>query len=156
MASITVSVTDIIPANHEVIYTVIADYHTGHQAILPRPAFKEMKVLEGGFGAGTRTHIHVRIFGQSYYYEQIIEEPEVGRILVERDIHTGQTSTFTLDPLSENETWVTITAIQPLSAGFKGLLERISQPTIMRNLFKTELQQLADYVTRTDVAMQSV
>lgn len=149
MASITIEVSNIIPANIETVYAIIADYNVGHQAILPKPAFREMSVLDGGVGAGTRLHVHVKIYGQSYYYDQIVEEPEPGRVIIERDINTGQFSTFTLEPLSDNQTCVKITAVNPLRPGIMGLIERISQPRIIGNLFKIELQNLADYVTHT-------
>jgi hypothetical protein len=154
MATLTIEVSDTIPANVEAVYAVIADYKIGHQAILPRPAFQEMKIIEGGFGAGTRLKLHVRIWGQSYYYEQIVEEPVQGRVIVERDVNTGQVSTFTLEPLSNTFTKVTISSEAPLSKGFKGILERISQPSIISKLFKTELKNLAEYVTHHQVVAQ--
>lgn len=154
MKTITIKVSDTVPANVEAVYAVIADYNVGHQAILPRPAFREMKVLEGGYGAGTRLHLHVRVWGQSTYFEQVVEEPEPGRVLIERDINTGQYSTFTLESLSDRETQVTITSVMPISRGLKGFLERMSQPAIISKLFKTELQNLADYMTRHEVVTQ--
>jgi len=154
MTSQTVSVSKIIPANNEAIYSIIADYRVGHQAILPRPAFQEMKVIEGGYGAGTRTHIHMRVLGQSVHMEHLIEEPQPNYELIERDVNTGGMTTFKLEPLSDEETRVTIHTVQPISKGFRGLLERISQPSIMRNLFKTELENLSEYVTRNEVAPQ--
>lgn len=156
MKTITVSVTETIPANHEAIYAVIADYHVGHQAILPRPAFREMIVIEGGYGAGTRTKIHVRMFGQSVYMEHLIEESIPGYELVERDVSTGGVTTFKLNPLLDNETEVTIHTIQPTSNGLMGFIERLSQPTIMRNLFKTELQNLKTYVRQEMFDLQRV
>ena len=154
MRSITITVSETVPANIETVYSVIADYQIRHQAILPRPAFQEMKVLEGGFGSGTCLHVHVRIWGQSYFYEQIVEEPIMGRILIEREINTGQTTTFTLQALAGNQTQVTITSVNPLSTGFRGYLERISQPSIIGNLFKKELQNLIEYVAQNEFAIQ--
>lgn len=154
METMTIEASDIIPANAETVYAVIADYEVGHQAILPRPAFREMTVLEGGYGAGTRIHLHVRVWGQSSYFEQIVEEPEPGRVIVEREVHTGQYTTFTLDPISDNQTRVTITSVMPISSGWRGWLERFAQPSIMRNLFEEELGKLADYVTRNEVVTQ--
>lgn len=155
MTMITVSVNDVIPANIETVYAVIADYEVGHQAILPKPAFQEMVVIEGGYGAGTRLKTHVRIWGQSYFYEQVVEEPVIGRVIVERDVNSGQFSTFTLQPLSDTSTVVTITSQIPINKGFKGFLERISQ-TIISRLFKQELKNLADYVSRPVVASQDI
>lgn len=154
MQTITIEMSNIIPAPIETVYSVIADYKVGHQAILPKPAFREMKVLEGGYGAGTRLSVHVRLWGQSYYYDQIVEEPIRGQVLVEREMNTGQVTRFTLKSLSDTQTQVTIMSVNPLSSGFKGFLERISQPMIIRNLFKIELENLADYVTRHDLAIQ--
>ncbi len=154
MTSVTVSVTDIIPANHEQVYSVIADYHKGHQAILPRPAFQEMKVLEGGYGAGTRIYIHTKMWGISNYYDQIVEEPEPGRVLIERDVNTEQYTTFTFEPLSDTQTRVTIASVMPLSKGIRGAFERVTLSPVARKLFKTELQNLADYVRQPDYNLQ--
>lgn len=151
METIIIEASRVIPANIKTVYDVIADYEGGHQAILPKPAFREMNVLEGGYGAGTRLRVHVRIWGQSYYYNQIVEEPEPGRVILERDLDTGQYTTFTLDSLSDNSTKVTITSVNPLSEGIKGFLERISQPTIISNLFKQELRNLENYVLENDI-----
>lgn len=155
MTSVTIRVTDIIPASSEAVYNVIADYHVGHQAILPRPAFREMKVLEGGYGAGTCIHLHTQMWGISNYYDQIVEEPEPGRVLIERDVNTGQYTTFTFEPLSDTQTRVTIESVMPLSKGIRGVLERMSMPAVARNLFKEELQNLAKYVTQSEVIMQA-
>lgn len=146
MSTLTIEASRIIRADADMLYDVISDYEVGHQAILPRPVFQEMTILSGGRGAGTRIKLHVKMFGQSYYYDQIVEEPEPGRVLVERDINTGQWSSFILEPLGDGQTRVTIRSEMPISSGIKGFLERISQPSIVGKLYKQELENLDNYV----------
>lgn len=148
MKTIHVEASHIIPANIETVYSIIADYHVGHQAILPRPAFQEMQVIEGGYGTGTHIKLHVKVFGQSYYYNQVVSEPEPGRVIRETDVNTGQYSEFTLEPVSDNQTRVTIVGKMPASSGIKGFLERITQPVIVGGMFKTELKNLEAYVNQ--------
>lgn len=144
----------VIDAPPEAVYAVISDYRVGHPAILPKPYFEEMIVVEGGQGAGTLINLHMSVFGKSYHYRQVVSEPKLGRIIEEKDLDTGQTTTFTIDPVADGtKTRVTITSFFPTRAGIMGMIERLSQPLIARHIYKQELQNLADYL-KTDARRQ--
>ncbi len=137
----------VIDARPQVIWDVIRDYHIGHPAILPKPYFQSLKVLKGGVGEGTETHLTMKIFGRTFEYHHRISEPDPGRVLQETEVNTGQWSKFTLDPLDDGkQTRVTITTEQPASPGLAGFLERLTAPGIQRRIFEQELALLADYV----------
>lgn len=151
-----------IQASHEIdappqaIYNVIADYRVGHQAILPRPAFEEMVVEEGGFGAGTVIRLRVRIFGKAYFYHQRVTEPEPGRVIQETDIDTGQLTRFFIDPLNNGQrTRVTIYSEFPAQSKAFIFLERIMHQFITKRLFNIELRQLEAFV-KTQAGVQAV
>lgn len=145
-----------IDAPPQAIYNVIADYRVGHQAILPRPAFEEMVVDEGGFGAGTVIRLRVRIFGKAYFYHQRVTEPEPGRVIQETDINTGQLTRFFIDPLNGGQrTRVTIASEFPAQSKAFIFLERIMHQFITKRLFNIELRQLEAYV-KTQAGVQAV
>ncbi len=136
-----------IDAPPQAIYNVIADYRVGHQAILPRPAFEEMVVEEGGFGAGTVIRLRVRVFGKAYFYHQRVTEPEPGHIIQETDIDTGQLTRFFIDPLNNGQrTRVTIASEFPAQSKTFIFFERILHHFVTKRLFNIELRQLEAYI----------
>ncbi len=146
---IKASASKIIDAPAETIYAVIADYHHGHAAILPKPFFQSMTVVKGGIGTGTEVITKTQAFGQRRTYHQRVSEPVPGRVIQEADIHTGQWSRFRLEPQSDGRTRVTIDAELPPNKGIMGLIERLTAPPVMAHMFRAELDNLAHYV-RTD------
>ena len=136
-----------IDARPEAIYSVIADYNVGHQAILPRPTFESMIVEEGGYGAGTLIRLRVRAFGKVFHYLQRVSEPEPGRVIQETEINTGQLTKFILEPLN-NGTRTRVTIYSEFPAQSKALvaIERIMHRFVSKRLFMVELRQLEAYV----------
>ena len=53
----------IIPASTSAVYNVLADYRIGHLAVLPKPYFVDMRVIKGGFGAGTVVEVDMDVYG---------------------------------------------------------------------------------------------
>lgn len=152
MKHMLVKQSAIINAPIEQVYAVIADYEVGHQAILPKPYFQSMEVINGGYGEGTEIKIEMEVFGIKASYHQLVTEPIKGRQIVERDINTNLGTTFTFEPRNNGtQTEVTILAEIALSDGFQGTLERLFNPFIIRYIFKQELQNLDDYVTQKEV-----
>ena len=94
------------------VYGVISDYRNGHPRILPKPFFGEL----------------------------IVEEPEPGRVLVERYPDTGGVTTFTVDPRGAG-CRVTIHTTFP-ARGIKGLIEKLFAPPMLRKVFREELEML--------------
>lgn len=134
------AVIDAPPAH---VYEIIADYREGHQAILPRPYFQEMRVLAGGRGAGTAVAIDMNVFGKKVAYHMQVSEPEPGRVLREEDAAVDTVTTFTVDPVAGGaQSRVTITSTAQAGPGISGWLERWTTPSIMRRIFRKELAQL--------------
>ncbi|MBK8024306.1 MAG: SRPBCC family protein [Chloroflexi bacterium] len=147
MSTIQASTSAVIDARPEVIYAVLRDYRGGHAAILPKPYFADFKVTKGGLGEGTETFLTMKVYGRTLTYQQRITEPTPGRVIQETDIHTGQWSRFTLEPLDDGaRTRVTITAEQPASPGLAGFFERLLTHGVQRMIFRKELDNLAAYV----------
>lgn len=147
MSDIHVETSAVIPAPAEQVYAIIADYHVGHPAILPKPYFTEMTIKEGGTGAGTVAEVRMNVFGVKRVYHLTTSEPEPGRVLAETDEAAGVTTTFTVDSLDGGEqARVTIRTQARLSPGIMGLMEKLFNPAIMRRIYQKELQQLAAYL----------
>ncbi|MBE3558389.1 MAG: SRPBCC family protein [Ktedonobacteraceae bacterium] len=144
MGKITVTVAAELEASAEDAYATIADYRQGHPAILPR-AIYDLRVEQGGYGAGTIHRFKTRVLGVEQSFYQIVSEPEPGRVLVERDIEPGQNycTTFTVTPLEQGRrSWVEITTTLDASPGLKGFVERVTLPLILSPIYREELHLL--------------
>ncbi len=147
MNLVHVEATQAIDARPAEIYGVLSDYRVGHQAILPKPYFTEVVVEKGGQGAGTVLWVHMKIYGKTYRYHQVVSEPQPGRVLVETNLDGAVTTTFTVEPLEGGRrSRVTIATDSTPSPGLAGLMEKLMQPTIARGIYQKELSKLADYV----------
>ncbi len=149
MSHIHLEVWSTIEAAPEKVYAVLADYHLGHPAILPSEYFKDLRVEEGGQGAGTVVRVRMSVMGVKRDLRLRVSEPEPGRVLVEADEEAGVVTTFTVDPLRGGEqSRVTIATDARISPGLKGLIERMVNPAITRRIYSKELQQLGKYVLK--------
>lgn len=129
------------PSAH--VYAIVSDYNDGHQAILPKPYFTKMEVLEGGVGAGTKLRIHMKVMGQAFVFHQEIFEPEPGRVIVEDDKEAKVKTTFIFEPLNnDTQTRVTILTDAEGGPGLKGWLEKKTNPSVMRKIYRAELENL--------------
>jgi len=137
----------IIGAPAERVYEIIADYHEGHPAILPTRYFTNLKVLEGGQGVGTSIVVQMNVFGSKALLNLRVTKAEPGRLLVEEDEVTGTVTTFSLEPLADGQTRVTIATETRTSPGLRGLLEKVMNPPITRRIYREELQKLAEVAT---------
>ena len=147
MSTMHIEESLVIEASPEKIYGVITDFEVGHKAILP-PQFTDLRVEAGGQGAGTIAIAEMNVMGQKSTLRLHITEPEPGRVMVEADPDAGVETTWTLVPVSDNETSVTISSEMQTSSGLKGWMERLFTPSITRGIYKEELKLLADYVRR--------
>jgi hypothetical protein len=147
MSTVPAAATAVIPAPAEQIYAVLADYRHAHPAILPKPYFADLRVEAGGQGAGTIFRLRMNVLGTVSDFHEVVSEPEPGRQLVETDFNTGQSSSFTLEPLAGGQaTRVTIATEFPARPGLAGLMARLVNPLITRHIFKQELANLGAYV----------
>lgn len=149
MNTIHVEASAVIDASPEKVYAVVADYHTGHPAIVPKQYFTSLTVESGGLGAGTVVRGTVKVLGTEYPLHHQVSEPEPGRVLVETDLDTGDATRFTFEPLNGGrQTRVTIATDFVASPGLAGFLEKLSKPRVARDMYQKELRNLAEYVQK--------
>ncbi len=151
MSEYQVEVSEVVDAQPERVYAIIADYKAGHPSILPQPYFKEMVVREGGFGSGTRATVRMEVFGASFEYDMQVTEPDPGHVLMEEDQAAGVQTTFTLEPVAAgSQTRVTIRTVTRTAAGVRGVVEKLINPPVTRKIYREELQQLVRVVEQRD------
>lgn len=143
-----ISVSAIIPARKEQVYSLIANYNDGHPRILPKQ-FSNLTVEQGGVGAGTVIRFQMSVFGKKQHFRAEITEPEPGRVLVETFLDgNGAITTFTVNPgHAPADSNVTISTELPVRAGFAGTIERKLSTLLLRPIYAKELQNLARVAT---------
>ena len=145
MRQIHVKEVAVLDARPEDVYATIADYHNGHPQIVPKETFYDMRVEQGGFGAGTVIRFKMKALGVERELYQRVSEPEPGRVLVEQDIDSPQNivTTFTVDPVEQGQkSRVEITTTMNTSPGVAGFVERIVVPLFNPPVYRKELKQL--------------
>lgn len=143
-----VSVSAIIPARSERVYSLISNYSDGHPRILPQQ-FTSLVVEQGGVGAGTIIRFQMSVFGKKRSFRAAITEPEPGRVLVETDLDAnGAVTTFTVTPSgAPADSQVTISTELNVRSGFLGKIERAMATMLLRPIYLKELQNLARVAT---------
>lgn len=142
MSHYSVSVFRDIDAPIEVLYNLVSDYQVGHPAILPPNYFKKLTVESGGNGAGTVARAEMDVMGSKRSFVLRVSEPVPGRVLVEEDSVSGTVTRFVFDPLDDGRTRVTIATEARTTAGLRGFLERLMNPSITRRIYHEELALL--------------
>jgi uncharacterized protein YndB with AHSA1/START domain len=131
------------------VYAAIADYKGQHPHIVPPQYFPRLDVVKGGVGAGTRTRVEMRVAGTTRVFEQVVTEPEPGRVLMESNTDGSGVTTFTVDAAdSGRSAQVTIATDLVARPGFLGLLERLTISLVLPRIYRKELALLADYMAR--------
>ncbi|MCB0121596.1 MAG: SRPBCC family protein [Caldilineaceae bacterium] len=131
------------------VYALISNYHTGHPAILPPRYFKALQVVQGGIGAGTVVDVDMEVFGVKAHYHLTVSEPDPGHILQEEDPALGTLTTFTVEPINETQSEVTIATTMRAAPGIRGWIEKLMNPPVMRKIYREELAQLDDVAQRS-------
>jgi hypothetical protein len=147
MAPIRASAERSVAASPEHVYRILADYREHHPKILP-PAFSNVRVEEGGVGAGTVISFDLKVGGQRHTYRQRVAEPEPGRVLTETDMSTGATTMFTVTPEGSGSR-VRIQTAYEGATGLRGLIERLIAPLLLKRLYSDELARLERHATST-------
>jgi Polyketide cyclase / dehydrase and lipid transport len=124
-------------------YGYIADMRNHHQRFLP-PSFGEIRVEEGGYGAGTIYRVNVTFAGQTRELHMRVDEPEPGRVISESDLHSPLSTTWTITPEGAG-CRVRLETTWPSTGGFQGLIERLFAPGVMRKTYRDELARLDRY-----------
>ena len=140
----TVTRTERIDAPPERIYNIIRDYHHGHPSILPKQ-FSNLRVVEGGVGAGTKIAFDVTVLGQRQHFVAVVTEPEPGRMLVERNLEpTESVTTFVVDAAAGGKgADVTIRTELSQRAGLAGRVERYMTAKVLQSMYAAELRNLS-------------
>jgi hypothetical protein len=140
VAEIIISETAVMQAAPEVVYGIFADYHEAHPGVLPRPHFGALVVERGGTGAGTRFRVDIRQGRGRKTYRMDVTEPQPGRVLVESDLDSDLTTTFTVEP-ADGGSRVTITT-RFTQGGPGGWLMRTFGPRLARPIYREELRNV--------------
>lgn len=149
MTSMRASRSAVIAAPPAVVYAILADYRIDHPRILPKPYFTGLDVVHGGVGAGTELRLTMRVAGRDHAFRQRVEEPEPGRVLVERDLDSGLTTTFTMMPhAGAGHTHICIETVWTSGAGLRGWVEAHLTALMLRFIYTRELRLLADYAVQ--------
>lgn len=147
MGQYHVSASDLIPAPPLRVYHILRDYHKEHPAILPKPYFEALRVIQGGMGEGTVFEADMNVMGTKGSFRMSVREPEPGRVLIEEDAAIGLTTTFVVDPVQNgDQAHLTISTDGQTSPGFKGMFERLFMPLILKRVYRAEFKKLAAYV----------
>ena len=145
MPPIEITYKAVIPASPAAVYAILADFHEGHPAILPKES-TSLTLREGGNGAGTVYDLEMEVMGVASAYRMHVSEPEPGRVMVEADEGGAVRTTITVEPADGGRAAaVTLHSAFRASAGLKGFMERLFQPLIVRRIYRKELRRLADY-----------
>ncbi len=155
MGQIKVKAVAILDARPEDVYATIADYQHGHPNILPQETLYDLRVEQGGYGAGTIMRFKMKALGVEQAFYQRVSEPEAGRVLVEQDIDSVQNvmTTFTVNPVEQGQkSQVEISTTMNASPGFRGLLERVIVPIFNAQVYRKELKLLEAVAQRRRIA----
>ena len=127
------------------VYAIIADYQRHHPHIVPPEYFTRLDVLEGGVGAGTRTRVEMQVLGKARVFEQIVTEPERGRVIMETNTDGSAVTTFTVEGTADGGSQVTSATDFPRKPGIIGIVERLAVSRLFPRIYARELVQLAAY-----------
>jgi ribosome-associated toxin RatA of RatAB toxin-antitoxin module len=144
MAQLSVIEEASVGAPADRVYSFIADMKNHHQHFLP-PSFGEIRVEEGGYGAGTVYRVNVTFAGRTRELHMRVDEPEPGRVISEADLESPMVTTWTITPEGAARCHVRLETHWPSTGGFQGLLERLFAPGMMRKTYRDELARLDRY-----------
>jgi len=143
MGKINVSAERTIDAPAPAVYGYIADHREHHPNFLP-PQFSDFKIESGGVGAGTIVTFKTTAGGRTRAYRMEVQEPEPGRVMVERDTNSSMVMTWTVTPEGDHST-VHLETEWEGAGGIGGFFERTFAPRVMRGIYEDELGRLDDY-----------
>lgn len=133
------------------VYRMIADYRAGHPRIVPPEYFRNLRVIDGGYGDGTLIEFDVIAFGKTMHLRATVTEPEPGRVLAETNANDGAVTRFIVEPLADTTARVTIATDRTLErAGVLGWMERALSRSFLRRVYVKELARLDEQV-RLDI-----
>jgi uncharacterized protein YndB with AHSA1/START domain len=147
MSELSAAAERLIGAPADRTYRCIADFRTHHPRFLP-PAFSDLRVEQGGVGAGTMYTFRLTAGGRTRGYRMRVEEPEPGRRLIESDTQSSLATTWTVTPEGERSR-VRIETRWQGAGGVGGVFERLFAPRVLRGIYADELERLDRYARST-------
>jgi hypothetical protein len=151
MARYAFAATDRIDAPAATVYATFANYHVGHQAVLPRPPFITMTVDKGGIGAGTIVTTSMKLLGRVQTFTAEIDEPVPGRILRETVPASSLVTTFEVEPLGPASCQLTIRTEIPVLWGVLGKIQGALVARLLLPVYREEITRVAAYVRERPV-----
>lgn len=145
MTHYAVSVERRIDASPERVYNLIIDMNE-HRRILPRQ-FESLDVLEGGKGDGTVFRLTMKVMGNRTTLEMKLSELQPGRVVQERDIQAGITTIWELTPEAGDRCTLRVTSKFPDRPGFAGWVERLATSSMIRKIYRKELENINQFLT---------
>ncbi len=141
MARLHVIESTSVGAPPALVYSLIADMREHHAHFLP-PALKDLRVEQGGYGAGTTYRVTGVFLGGERELHMRVDEPEPGRVLTESHLDSPLVTTWTVEPEGDGSR-VSIETVWPSAGGIGGVLERLLAPRAMAKVYREELRLLA-------------
>lgn len=147
MNTINITASAVIPAPASRVYGIIADYREWHPRIVPPKYFRNLEVVEGGTGAGTKIRFEMVLFGKVQKTGSVVTEPEPGRVLAESTLDGLAVTRFIVDALEGGKACRVTIDTDLKSMGFIGnALIRF----LFGRIYREELALLAAQATRED------
>jgi uncharacterized protein YndB with AHSA1/START domain len=143
MAEIVVRAERRMPAPPARVYECIRNYREHHPRFLP-PAFSNLRVEEGGIGAGTVFSFDMSVAGRKRRGRMRVAEPEPGRVLTESDLGSTLVTHFYVLPDGTGSRVRFETRWQG-AKGIGGFFERLFAPRVLARVYKDELERLDRY-----------
>jgi hypothetical protein len=137
------SISRFIPAKPAQVFHLLDDYEHGHWRVLPL-AFSDYRILEGGFGEGTRIAFSLKTGGRKRSTEGIVTVPEPGRVIVETYPREQMVTTFTVDPAGEGARLTIATSI-PAHTPFTAWLEERVLRRLLEPIYAEEFALIAKW-----------
>ncbi len=144
MPNVTFEESQLIHTSPKAVYDLLADYEYGHPLILPKPYFSDLKILQGGTGGGTIIEVVMEVFGVKRTLHMEVVEIEAGRVLAEFDHDAGIETHFICDEV-DSGCLLTIRTTMQFADGVVGFIEKLTTPRITRNIYRKELQLIAEH-----------
>lgn len=150
MSHYEVTVERRFDASPERIYNLIIDMEE-HRRILPKQ-FESLEVLEGGKGAGTVFRLNMNVMGSRSSLVMTLTEPAPGRMVREQDAEAGVTTDWELIPEGGDGCLLRLTSQFPRKPGLSGWLEQLAAKSMIRSIYRRELDHMNEYLTTGSVS----
>ena len=137
-----------IHAGRGKVYQILSDYQTHHKNILPKKYFKELKILAGGVGEGTKFNLEMSVGGKKHAAQMQVTEPIPGYHLQESDLENDMVTSFFLEEISDQLTRVKIVTRLKEKKSWFGKIEAFGVKMLLKKIYRLELEKLDAYAQK--------